>query len=89
MLQLGKRQILMRPLKKKIEDETADGLINEIADCIKVVIKGKWNELRLENGDSVIDFNGCKATIKVDLIGILKAIGIEYFDGVKWDIRTK
>lgn len=89
MLQLGKRQILMRPLKKKIEDETADGLINEIADCIKVVIKGKWNELRLENGDSVIDFNGCKATIKVDLIGILKAIGIECFDGVKWDIRTK
>ena len=89
MLQLGKRQILMRPLKKKIEDETTDGLINEIAECVKVVIKGKWNELRLENGDSVIDFNGCKATIKVDLIGILKAIGIEYLDGVKWDIRTK
>ena len=89
MLQLGKRQILMRPLKKKIEDETADGLINEIADCIKVVIKGKWNELRLENGDSVIDFNGSRASIKVDLVGILKAIGIEYFDGIKWDIQTK
>lgn len=89
MLQLGKRQILMRPLKKKIEDETSNGLVNEIAECVKVVIKGKWNELRLENGDSVIDFNGCKATIKVDIIGILKAIGIEYFDGVKWDIRTK
>lgn len=90
MIELGKRQILIRPLQKKIDDQTAAGLMDEIASCVKVVVDGKWNELRLENGDSVIDFNKArKATIRVDLIGILKAIGIEYFNGTKWDIQTK
>jgi hypothetical protein len=89
MTELGKKQILIRPVKNKAKESSSDDLLNKIASCVKVMIDGPWDEIKLANEDTLMDFKKAhRATLVVNLKPLLGHLGYEYINGVKWKVNT-